>query len=185
MNRAVRRISEPSRRDRKPDIIGAAGPEKHHSSEPVIRFRHPNNGKMRLLLIPTLALLLAPSAGAQIKPAELPAVSTRDQHQKLLVVADPYLSAERYKSVFGKKTPYQRGIVAIEVYFQNGNDTPIRVDLSTIRLVVALPGEQKQNLPPLSPALPPASRAGRCQCNSRGACPCAELAQPRTRPCLC
>lgn len=106
---------------------------------------------MRLLFIPLLALLLAPGAGAQVKPAGLPSVATRDQHQKLLVVADPYLSAERYKSTFGKKTPYERGIVAIDVYFQNSNDVAIRMDLSTIRLAVALPGEQRQNLPPLSP----------------------------------
>lgn len=106
---------------------------------------------MRLVFIPVLALLIASSVRGQTKPAELPAVPTRDQHQKLLVVADPYLSAQRYKSVFGKKSPYERGIVAIDIYFQNDNDAAIRVNLSTIRLVVSLPGEQRQNLPPLSP----------------------------------
>ena len=82
---------------------------------------------------------------------EPPALSTRDAHQNLLVVADPYLSADRYKAVFGKKSPYDRGIIAIDVYFRNDNDSPIRVDLRAIRLVVARPGEQHQSLAPLSP----------------------------------
>ena len=59
---------------------------------------------------------------------------TRDAHQNLTVVADPYLRAVRYKKeVFGKDSFYNAGIVAIDVYFQNDNDLPIRLNLATIQ----------------------------------------------------
>jgi hypothetical protein len=106
---------------------------------------------MRLYPIFALALFLAASAQSQTPKVEPPAGAARDSHQNLLVVADPYVSAERYKAIFGKKTPYDSGIIAIEVYFRNDNDAPIRIDLDTIRLVVSAPGEQRQRLAPLSP----------------------------------
>jgi hypothetical protein len=85
---------------------------------------------------------------AQVDPLALPA---RDAHQNLLVAGDPYLSAERYKGPFGKKSPYDGGILAIDVYFRNDNDSPIRIDLETVRLVVSPPGDDRQRLAPLSP----------------------------------
>jgi hypothetical protein len=77
----------------------------------------------------------------------------RDAHQDLLVVADPLVSGSRYKDkgTFGKKSPYEAGIVAIDVYFRNDNDKPIRLNLDTIQLVIAIPGQQRQRLEPLSP----------------------------------
>ena len=41
-------------------------------------------------------------------------------------------------------------MVAIDVYFHNDNDAPIRLDLTTIRLVVSQPGEERQRLTPLT-----------------------------------
>jgi hypothetical protein len=100
-----------------------------------------------------LLMLCPPGAfarpGGQVDPLTL---HTRDQHQELLVVADPYLSADRYKGPFGKKSPYEAGIVAINVYFRNDNDSPIRLNRETIRLVVSQPGTERQRLAPLSPA---------------------------------
>src|SRR5713101_6299554 len=57
----------------------------------------------------------------QQDPASLPA---RDSHEGLLIAADPYQDATRYKTRFGKKNPYDAGILAIEVYFRNDNDKP-------------------------------------------------------------
>ena len=64
----------------------------------------------------------------------------RDSHQDLLIAADPYVTAERYKDTFGKHSPYAAGIVAIDVYFRNDNNTPIRLNPDTIRLEISLPG---------------------------------------------
>jgi hypothetical protein len=84
---------------------------------------------------------------AQTDPASLPA---HDSHQGLLIAANPYISANRYKEKFGKHTPYDGGILAIELYFRNDNDSPIRVNLKTMQLLVSAPGGSRQRLDPLS-----------------------------------
>jgi hypothetical protein len=99
------------------------------------------------LLICALAFL-ATGALAQTDPASLPA---RDAHQGLLIAANPYISANRYKEKFGKHTPYDGGILAIELFFRNDNDSPIRVNLKTMQLLVGAPGGSRQRLDPLSP----------------------------------
>jgi hypothetical protein len=76
---------------------------------------------------------------------------TRDAHQNLTVVADPYLTPDRYKGVFGKKSPYDAGLVAIQVYFRNDNDLPIRLNPATVQLVISQPGQERQRLDALSP----------------------------------
>lgn len=81
-------------------------------------------------------------------PASLPA---RDSHQGLLIAADPYTSADRYKAKFGKRTPYDGGILAIEVFVRNDNDLPIRINPKTTQLLIGAPGEARQHLDPLSP----------------------------------
>ncbi len=98
-----------------------------------------------LLVAATMACALP--AWPQTDPAKLPA---QDSHEKLLVAVSPWLNADHYKEVFGKKNPYDWGIVALDVYFKNDNDEPIKLDLSTVELVVAPPDEEKQHLEPLS-----------------------------------
>jgi len=105
------------------------------------------------MILGILALLLLPpfAAIAQDTPPDPMSLRTRDSHQDLLIVADPYIAADRYKDTFGKHSPYAAGIVAIEVYFRNDNNTPIRLNLNTIRLMISLPGVERQRLEPLSP----------------------------------
>jgi len=65
---------------------------------------------------------------------------TRDTHQNLTIIADPYVTADRYtKTIFGKTSPYEAGIVAINIYLRNDNDTPIRLNLNTILLMISVP----------------------------------------------
>ncbi len=90
------------------------------------------------------ALLAVSGAGAvfaQVDPASLPA---RDAHEGLLIAADPYLDAARYKERFGKKNPHAAGILAIEVYFRNDTDKPIELDLESIRLILTPPDIRRQ-----------------------------------------
>lgn len=89
-----------------------------------------------------------PPLAAAIDPASLPA---HDSHQGLLIAADPYASADRYKEKFTKHTPYEGGIVAIDLFFRNDNDLPIRINLKTMQLQVSVPGGSRQRLDPLSP----------------------------------
>jgi hypothetical protein len=88
------------------------------------------------------------TARAQTDPASLPA---HDSHQALLVAADPYVPAARYKDKFGKHTPYEAGILALEIYVRNDNDKPIRVNLNTVSLLIGPPGQSRQKLPAISP----------------------------------
>ena len=90
----------------------------------------------------------APARTPPPDPATLPA---RDSHQGLLIAADPYTSADRYRERFGKRTPYEGGIMAIDLLFRNDNDLPIRVNLKTMQLLIGAPGESRQRLEPLSP----------------------------------
>jgi hypothetical protein len=100
-----------------------------------------------------LILLLPLAATAQSTQPDPMSLRTRDVHQDLLIVANPYVSADLYKdkNMFGKKSPYDAGLVAINVYFKNDNDKPIRLNLDTIQLVISQPGQERQRLGPLSP----------------------------------
>jgi len=102
---------------------------------------------IRLLIAFLLLPLGAFSQAAQTEPVKLPA---QDTHQNLLIAADPLLSVARYKITFPKKNPYESGIVAIDVYFKNENDKPIRLNLETIRLIISPPGVDRQRLEPLA-----------------------------------
>jgi len=93
-----------------------------------------------------LFFLAAIPLPAQVDPASLPA---RDAHEGLLVAADPYQDIARYKARFGKKNPYDAGILAIDVFFRNDTDKAIHLDLESIRLLVTPPGADRQRLEPL------------------------------------
>ena len=89
-----------------------------------------------------------PAAAPPVDPAKLPA---HDEHQGLLISADPYLSSARSEEKFGKKHPYAAGILAVEVYLRNNTDSPIQIALPSIELNVSPPGGPRQNLEPLTP----------------------------------
>jgi len=98
-----------------------------------------------------LTFAAAPTLRAQAPtdPSSLPA---KDSHQSLLVAADPYTSADRYKSRFGSKhTPFDGGILALEIYARNDNDRPIQINLSTVTLLIGAAGQPRQKLAPLAP----------------------------------
>jgi len=105
-----------------------------------------------LRAIVTIVLLLPLSASGQSTPPDPMSLRTRDAHQDLTIVADPYLRAARYsKEVFGKDSFYAAGIIAIDVYFRNDNAVPIRLNTGTIQLVISQPGLERQRLGALSP----------------------------------
>jgi hypothetical protein len=87
-------------------------------------------------------------ANAAKDPAKLRA---HDAHQDLLVAADPWIDAEDYKPRFPKKSPYDAGVIAIDVYIRNDGAVPVQINLNTIRLTVSFPNQADQNLPPLRP----------------------------------
>jgi hypothetical protein len=105
-----------------------------------------------LRAILTIVMLFPLSALGQSAPPDPMSLPTRDAHQDLTIVADPYIRAARYsKEVFGKDSFYAAGIVAIDVYFRNDNNVPIRLNTGTIQLVISQPGQDRQRLGALSP----------------------------------
>jgi len=84
---------------------------------------------------------------AQVDPASLPA---HESHQGVTVAVKPLITEASYKAQFGGRTPYEAGVVALEVFFRNDNDKPIRVNLGNMRLLVSRPGESLQRIEPLS-----------------------------------
>jgi len=91
--------------------------------------------------------LAAGVVGAQTTPVSLPA---KDTHDNVTIAADPYQEEARYRERFGKKNPFKVGILAVEVFIRNENDKPIRVNLESVRLMLAIPGAEKQRLRPLT-----------------------------------
>ncbi len=81
---------------------------------------------------------------------QLEALPARDAHEGLTIAADFYADAKRSKERFGKKHPYQAGLLAVEVFIRNGNPQPVRVVLEEIRLVLDVGGGPKQRLAPMS-----------------------------------
>jgi hypothetical protein len=98
-----------------------------------------------------LTLLWPLGASAQTAPVDPLTLRTRDTHQNLTIIADPYVTSDRYtKTIFGKTSPYEAGIVAINIYLRNDNDTPIRLNLSTILLMISVPRQDHEKLLPLT-----------------------------------
>ena len=98
---------------------------------------------MRPGLIAILALLICPVMSGQADPSALP----HDNHEGLLIAADTYLDAARAKEKFGKNNdPYAAGILPVDAYFKNNTDTPLKINLNTIRLEIAGPGQDRQRI---------------------------------------
>ena len=121
--------------------------------------RHAGRALAVLAVVLAAAPWMTPGTGGQtrapeVDPAKLPA---HDEHQGLLIAADPYLSAERCEARFGKKNPYAAGLLAVEVYLRNNTDGPIQVSLDPIELSVSPPGQSRQKIEALT-ALEAASR---------------------------
>jgi hypothetical protein len=108
--------------------------------------------QMMLRAIFTIVMLFPLGALGQSAPPDPMSLRTRDTHQNLTIVADPYLKAERYtKEVFGKDSPFAAGIIAIDVYFRNDNNVPVRLNPETIQLVISQPDQERQRIGLLSP----------------------------------
>ena len=74
----------------------------------------------------------------------------KDSHEGVTIGIDPWTEGSRYKKQFPKKSPFAKGIVAIHVSFRNDNNYGLKVDLQSIRLLVQITEDNRQELTPLS-----------------------------------
>lgn len=104
--------------------------------------------KLRSVLLTIAVLLLGSVVGAQTPdPAKMAA---RESHEGLTIAVDPYTDEARVKQKFGKKHPYDAGILPVEVFFKNDTNLAIRVYLEEIRLLISPPEGGRQRLEPLA-----------------------------------
>jgi hypothetical protein len=82
-----------------------------------------------------------------VDPTTLPA---RETHQGVTIAVRPLVTEAAYKAQFSGRTPYEAGILALEVFFRNDNDKPVRLTLETIRLLVDRPGQTPQRIDALT-----------------------------------
>ena len=124
--------------------------QKHYYSWIANSYRLPVAFLLPLALAPIPALFPLPATSQQQSVAKPITTSSLDSHDGLTVAADPWLSAERYKSAFPKKSPYTAGVLAIKVTFRNDSDDSIRIGLNRIRLNLTFDDSNRQDLPSLS-----------------------------------
>jgi hypothetical protein len=128
--------------------------QKLHYSWIANSYRAPVAFLLPLALVPIPALFPLPATSQQQKSATKPiTTSSLDSHDGLTVAADPWISAERYKPTFPKKSPYTAGVLAIKVTFRNDSDDSVRIGLDRIRLNLTFDDNNRQELPPLSSEL--------------------------------
>jgi hypothetical protein len=91
------------------------------------------------------------SVVAQQQPVSKPiTTASLDSHEGLTIAADPWLSADRYKTAFPKKSPYAAGVLAVKVTIRNDSDDSVRVGFERIRLNVSYAENDRQELPALT-----------------------------------
>ena len=100
--------------------------------------------------IPFLALpLLAAIPSAAQQPTRVKAASL-ESHEGMTISVLPWTEPSLYKEKFPKKSPFNAGVLAVEVAFRNDSDESVKVDLERIRLSVRIDEENRQQLEPLT-----------------------------------
>ena len=105
------------------------------------------------LRFPVVAASLLVTLTAKPMGAQQTALQTAslESHEGMTISADPWTDAAKYKQKFSKKSPYEAGILAVQVSFRNDSDDSVKINLSSIRLTVHLDADNTQELPSLSP----------------------------------
>jgi hypothetical protein len=108
------------------------------------------NSLVFLLLALAAASLPAQDASASKSSTPVHPVVT-DSHEGMTIGIDPWTQESRYKQKFPKKNPLAKGVLAIQVSFRNDNDHAVKVNLQSIRLIVQLDEDNRQQLLSMSP----------------------------------
>src|SRR5262249_36177741 len=104
-----------------------------------------------VLFLVLLALPSRPVLRAQQQSASKPiTAASLDSHEGLTIAAEPWLSADRYKQAFPKKSPYAAGILAVKVTLRNDSAESIKVGIDRIRLNLTFDDNNRQELPTLT-----------------------------------
>ena len=102
------------------------------------------------LTIPLVVLAFGgESLSAAQQPTRLKGASL-ESHEGMTISVQPWMDAALYKEKFPKKSPFNAGVLAVEVAFRNDSDESVKVDLERIRLSVRIDEDNRQQLEPLT-----------------------------------
>jgi hypothetical protein len=123
-----------------------------------VYYNRMKNAHLLLLALFIPLALLPVSASTPVDPQQQSSsqplkTASLDSHDGLTVAADPWLSAERYKTTFPKKLPYSAGVLAIKMNFRNDSDESIKIGIERIRLNLTFDENNRQDLPALTSEL--------------------------------
>jgi hypothetical protein len=110
-----------------------------------------------ITIIATAAALAAPPHAANAAPHQPQAqqdslkAASLESHEGLTISALPWTIPSQYKEKFPKKSPFDGGVLAVQVNFRNDSDESLRVNLDKIRLNVQLDEDNRQEVPSLTP----------------------------------
>jgi hypothetical protein len=73
-----------------------------------------------------------------------------ETHEGLTISVRPWTNGALYKEKFPKKSPFEAGVIAMQVTFRNDSDESLKVGLERIRLVVKIDADNRQELQALT-----------------------------------
>jgi hypothetical protein len=93
----------------------------------------------------------SPSNPSQDAPKTTPMKAQfTDTHEGMTIGVEPWTQASVYKQKFPKKSPFSAGVVALQMMFKNDSDESIKVDVQSIRLLLLIGEDNRQELSPLT-----------------------------------
>jgi hypothetical protein len=73
-----------------------------------------------------------------------------DTHEGMSIGVEPWTQGSLYKQKFPKKSPFSGGVVALQLTLRNDSDESIKIDVQSIRLILLIGEDNRQELSPLS-----------------------------------
>jgi hypothetical protein len=106
-----------------------------------------------MIAAPTLLAPRASIAAPQPPPSPQDSLkaASLESHEGLTVSALPWTAPSQYKEKFPKKSPFDSGVLVVQVNFRNDSDESLRINLDKIRLTVQLDEDNRQEVPSLNP----------------------------------
>ena len=84
---------------------------------------------------------------AGLANAQIPDPGTmvaKDAHNGVTIACAPIIDATESKARFGKKHPFDGGVLAVELFVRNDNSEAVKIDVESIRLVVRSGGSRQR-----------------------------------------
>ncbi|HEY1467673.1 MAG TPA: hypothetical protein VGF61_01420 [Candidatus Acidoferrum sp.] len=104
-----------------------------------------------LVVLAAASLSTAAQSPTQDAPKTTPMKAAfTDTHEGMTIGVEPWTQASLYKQKFPKKSPFSGGVAALQMTFRNDSDESIKIDVQSIRLLLVIGEDNRQELSPLT-----------------------------------